>query len=430
MHLNAFVTGTMFPWNAFLTAYDYFVEMFPNFPFQFIMSIVFNVATVLFQFIFVCIGDRMNLTLRMMFAFVPFVIIMVLIPFVRDFFVETTARLGFILALVFISGISTAIAFNATLGLSSQFPPEYVGAVMTGQGVAGVMVGLIRIITKAGYGTSREGTIASTLIYFILAAFLELLCVLSFFVLIRLPFSKFHMNKVNQILEISEEDDSLNTSDSVTLLHHPPVATLGQVLKKIWLFGVTVWSVFFVTLSLFPGMTSVIPSNSWEFPYDDQWFAVVNIFLFQLFDFVGRMLPRWLIIIKPRFLWIVAFSRVVFGALFILCIVPKHHPIFGSNWASFVIMMVFAISNGYTGTLAMMFAPESVDGHEKSKAGMIMSVFLQVGILMAVLFALLILFLVEECMLPSFLIPAGACDIVIVGNVTNLLNVTAKNLMM
>ena len=178
------------------------------------------------------------------------------------------------------------------------------------------------------------------------------------------------------------------------------------VLKKVWLMGFTVWSVFFVTLSLFPGMTFVIPSTPSDFPHDPAWFAVINIFIFQVFDFVGRILPRWLVIIKPRVLWIFSVSRVLFGALFILCIIPASHPIFPSNWAAFVIMVFFALSNGYFGTLAMMFGPNTVDDHEKDTAGMIMSVFLQLGIFSAVLFALFILYLVAPCNLPAFLMPS------------------------
>ncbi len=73
---------------------------------------------------------------------------MVLVPFVREMVDGSSERLGIVLALVFVSGMSTAVGFNCVIGLASQFPPEYVGAVMTGQGIAGVAVGLIRIITK------------------------------------------------------------------------------------------------------------------------------------------------------------------------------------------------------------------------------------------------------------------------------------------
>ncbi len=408
----------MFPWNAFLTAFDYFnsADMFCTLPsFQFIMSIVFNIATVTFQFLGVVFGERIPLSFRMVLTFAPFVVAMVLVPFVRQIVDGTTARLGFVLGLVFLSGMSTAIGFNCVIGLASQFPPEYVGAVMLGQGVAGILVGAIRIITKASFGETKSGVNTSTLLYFLLAAGVEVLCLLMYFVLIRTKFARYNMAKASA----SKTQDS----ETVSLLGgrgegEQPKASVKIVLRKVLLQGFTVWSVFFVTLTLFPGMTSVIPANVKDFPFDSAWFGVVNIFLFQLFDFIGRTLPRWVVIIRPRALWIFSVSRVVFAALFILCIVPNLlvdprtlavivHPIFFSNWASFVIMAFFALTNGYFGTLAMMFAPSCVEDHEKNVAGMIMSVFLQLGIFSAVLFALFVLFLVQPCNLPDFLMPAG-----------------------
>lgn len=376
------------------------------------MSIVFNVATVSFQFVMLGIGAKIPLTIRMLWTFLPVAAVMVIVPFVPNFVEATGSRLGITLALVFLSGMCSAVGFNCIIGLASEFPPEYVGAVMTGQGVAGVVVGVIRIVTKAAYSSNPvAGIFPSTLIYFILACVVEMLCIASYFLLLRLPFAKYHMTKVTGAaalrgsLNQSTEDDS----ETAGLLDAQQPVTVWGVFKKIFSYCYSVWIVFFVTLSLFPGMTSLIPNNMNDFPHDRDWFGVCNIFIFQVFDFVGRSLPRWFVIIPPRFIWLFSTSRVVFGALFILCIVPNGHPIFASNWASFVIMTFFALTNGYMGTLSMMFAPDAVLDQEKGKAGMIMSVFLQLGIFMAVLFALFILYLVNVCQLPSFLIPAGQC---------------------
>lgn len=292
---------------------------------------------------------------------------------------------------------------------------------MTGQGVAGIVVGLIRIITKAAYNDSPAGINTSTLIYFILAAFVEVCCIVAYFVLINLTFSRFHLGKKDASRGSNSVNEGGSASEKASLLDNnngaAPTPRFGVVLKKVFLLGFTVWSVFFVTLSLFPGLLTLIPA----FPGDPNnsnktwggWFVVINVFIFQVFDFVGRMLPRWFVLIRPRVLWIFTTSRVIFAALFVLCIVPEGHPVFASNWAAYVIMAVFAITNGYGGTLAMMFGPDQVDLHEKSLAGMIMSAFLQFGIFSAVLFALFILYLLNPCGLPPFLMTSqvyNACN--------------------
>lgn len=43
------------------------------------------------------------------------------------------------------------------MGLTALFPPEYTGAFMSGNGVAGIVVGLLRIITKASLPNTTEG---------------------------------------------------------------------------------------------------------------------------------------------------------------------------------------------------------------------------------------------------------------------------------
>jgi len=272
-----------------------------------------------------------------------------------------------------------------------------VGAVMTGQGIAGVAVGVLAMVTKAAVPHDGPGIIKSTLIYFLCAAFVEALCIIMYFVLIRLPFSRHHMAK--------QDRGASSTSETEKLLQNPDMErhverpSIQSVFKKVALQAFSVWSVFFVTLSLFPGMTSVIPS------FGNTWFPVINIFLFQLFDFVGRMLPRWLRLVRPRLLWLFSVARVAFGALFLMCILPgTPAPLFNSPAAGMVIMAFFALTNGYFGTLAMMYGPDCVDDTEKSTAGRIMSVALQLGIFSAVLFALFILYFVARCQMPSFLL--------------------------
>jgi len=58
-------------------------------------------------------------------------------------------------------------------------------------------------------------------------------------------------------------------------------------------------------------------------------------------------------------------------------------------------MILLAFTNGYCGTLSMMFGPKNVEPHEREHAGIIMSFSLNVGIFIAVHFAFLLLYLIE-----------------------------------
>ena len=54
------------------------------------------------------------------------------------------------------AGLFTQLLFGSVMSLVSVFPPEYTGAVMTGNGVAGVLVGITSIATTLLF-SSEDG---------------------------------------------------------------------------------------------------------------------------------------------------------------------------------------------------------------------------------------------------------------------------------
>lgn len=185
----------------------------------------------------------------------------------------------------------------------------------------------------------------------------------------------------------SDKEKNVNSQEKVPLVESV-AHSKWEVFKMIKLEAFLVFYVFFVTLSFFPGITSLIKVT--DAPIDSGWFAVLMIFAFQIFDFVGRSMPR-LILFPKRILWIPVILRTSIVVLFILCIKPQ---LITQFYWPFIFMALFAVTNGYTGTLCMMYGPQGVGEEDKEIAGMIMSFFLNSGILFAVFFALLLLWLI------------------------------------
>ena len=109
-----------------------------------------------------------------------------------------------------------------------RFPARYTTAVMIGNGVAGVMVALLRIVTKLAFADTEEGRRTSAIIYFALAAFVMLLCAVLFVWLTRLPITRFYhaqhrASQRHQPGALTAPKASLNASPStartVRLLH-------------------------------------------------------------------------------------------------------------------------------------------------------------------------------------------------------------------
>lgn len=192
-----------------------------------------------------------------------------------------------------------------------------------------------------------------------------------------------------------------------------PKPTVGSVFKKVWLQAFTVWLVFFVTLSLFPGVVTMIKpypdadslvslssgssssfiDNSSTVDFLTDWFSLILITLFMIFDFVGRYLPSCFVICSPGTLWIPVGIRLAFFPMFALLAagIWTSGAVF---WAP-IVVIVFAFTNGYFSTVAMIFGPSKADQDEMDIASTIMSFALNFGILCGSFFSLLMLYLIN-----------------------------------
>ena len=194
---------------------------------------------------------------------------------------------------------------------------------------------------------------------------------------------------------------------------------VGSVFKKMWLQSFSVWMVFFVTLSLFPGVATMMKpqvdsgsslntmadaffdpnydvistSSSDSQTWLEEWFSLILITLFMIFDFVGRLLPSFFVFFTPKTLWIPVVVRAVFFPLFSLMAAGIWT--YGVNYFAPIVMILFALSNGYFGTVAMIFGPAETDPEESEVASTIMSFSLNFGIFCGSFFSLLLLYFIN-----------------------------------
>jgi len=277
-----------------------------------------------------------------------------------------------VLVCVFITGVTSSMFISASIGLGSQLPAEYVTAVMSGQGIAGIIAGAVRVITKKSLPDTVSGMNIATLIYFALAAFCMYLCVVGYFIMRNSPFASYYVRWSNDGVELKKTA----TYNSVSYL---------AIMKRIWPEALNVFLAFFITLTLFPGTILLIKSRN---GINAAWFGIFLIFTFQVFDFIGRTAPRWVRFPGPNYLWIPSVGRFVFFACFILA---QQGKVFTNDYWTFTLDALMAITNGYCGTLSMMYGPSRVHEHERETAGTIMAFMLNVGIFAGVHAALIML---------------------------------------
>eukprot|EP01006_Ploeotia_vitrea_P017716 TRINITY_DN48955_c0_g1_i1.p1 TRINITY_DN48955_c0_g1~~TRINITY_DN48955_c0_g1_i1.p1 ORF type:complete len:518 (+),score=293.41 TRINITY_DN48955_c0_g1_i1:115-1668(+) len=417
--------GLLFPWNSVISAVDYWKIHFPDAPALFYFSISYQTLNMLGLVLVVRYGQRFSFRSRIVPGFVCFLIGTAALPF--------TTSLTIAIGIAGMLGAVDAVVQGSIFGMAGMFSPRYLAALMAGQGVAGVGVSVLRIISKLIIPQNDAGIKQSTYIFFALSCVVVILCIAGYLlVLERSPVTKYFLDKpsrardqdferrINEsnptqfttlpVLDSGDKQESLLLSGSAggggvgttpsSKLHAPSHAeqeanvsfvTIG---RKIWGLGLAVTSIFFVTLALFPGITSELMSSHQHWNTTG-WYSVLMITLFDVGDLIGRSLPNnpKFIVLGERGVFVGVAMRFVFLFLFVACI--KDASTFDDPW-QVLIMFAFSVSNGYLATLCMMFAVEKVNVYEKESAGTLMVFLLTGGLVSGVWAGLAIKGLVDK----------------------------------
>lgn len=283
------------------------------------------------------------------------------------------------------------------------------------EGIAGVAVAVASILSAfAGSATKAPDEAAITR-----AAFLYFLCALAITVAalvgrILIAWQAFYIRQMSMehspsngdVVEAEEAD--LDDAQRFFANDSPrsDQVSIKSVLCKSAGLVFAVAYLFVVTLAVFPSTTALIKSverhdpripdvpetaapNSNRF-FEDDVFVAFHFVLFNVGDWVGRTMPilEQLRTFKSKILVVLSLARTVFIPVFLLCNVvvsdDRRLPVvFDNDLVYFLIVWLFAVSNGWLGSLLMMAAPQQRSirsAAEKSLVGSVMSFSLVVGL--------------------------------------------------
>ncbi|CAG8651293.1 17361_t:CDS:2, partial [Racocetra persica] len=296
----------------------------------------------------------------------------------------------FTITFVFLTGMTAAYYQNAIFGIVALFPPKYMQAVMSGQGLAGLAMSFSQIFSAFAAEPKQiqtdESSTRSAFIYFLSAFAVIFLSLISYFILIRLPLYIYHVTPNLTFVDRSIDNPLRGRSFKDTF-------------TKIYKLIFAVAFVFCMTLSVFPSITSFIKSvapddtkNKFQYDY---LFIPLHFLVFNFGDMLGRSLPSQevLVITDQNQIAFMSICRAIFLPILLFCnvdaglqgkrILPL---LINSDLLYFLIIFLFSVSNGYIGSLAMMAGPQ-VAGVERDLAGTLMSYFLVVGLTIGSIFS-------------------------------------------
>ena len=174
----------------------------------------------------------------------------------------------------------------------------------------------------------------------------------------------------------------------------------SKLLCYIWKDAVSVFFVFFLTLCVFPGVTSEIRSvknpDNVSLPaagrfYGDLW-VPFSFLCFNTGDTLGRIIAAY-VKLSSNSTFFCSILRFVFVPLFLNCNVQTTKtgngvvPYFDDDLYPILFMVIMAMSNGFLASSAMMNGPDNVPPSSASKAGTLMAFFLELGLVLGCSFS-------------------------------------------
>ena len=314
--------------------------------------------------------------------------------------------------------------------MAAAFPFKYIGAVMVGNGIAGIGSNLFRAATLIAFPSSGgpNNEFYGALTLFIFSAIIMVICALAQIYVRNSEFAKFYLEpkhddsrRTNPELNGSnnntadgtvEEAERLRPTSDYEPTEKKDKSKLGLKQFMVHAYGnfkktegllLALAYVFVLTFICFPGL-----SDDTHFSFlssiknEASWYNLLCLTLFNSFDLIGRTIGGMACadLSKLTVLWMGGL-RTLFVITFMM-IAFEVSPVwlFQADWFKLLNFAIFAFTNGYTSTLCAVKAPGTVEGEEKGQVGGFIGVTISIGILIGSLAAL--------CMEPIIaMTPAG-----------------------
>ncbi|KAK2508132.1 hypothetical protein MC885_013505 [Smutsia gigantea] len=437
--------GFLLPYNSFITDVDYLHHKYPGTSIVFDMSLTYILVALVAVILNNALVERLSLHTRItagyLLALGPLLFISICDVWLQLFSQDQAYAIN--LAAIGTVAFGCTVQQSSFYGYTGMLPKRYAQGVMTGESTAGVIVSLSRILTKL----LLPDELASTLIFFLVSAGLELLCFLLHLGVRRSRFVLYHTaaqprdglargpagysvhhDVAAGDVHLEHQGPALADSGSPTdsPAHEAPsgqgaymrfdvppprvrrswpslrggrvragwgAGPLGAsgadpgplptalllrryvVARVIWAHMLSIAVTYFITLCLFPGLESEI-----RHCVLGEWLPILLMAVFNLSDFVGKILAALPVVWQSVPLLACSCLRVVFIPLFILCVYPSGTPVLRHPAWPCIFSLLMGISNGYFGSVPMILAAGKVSPQQRELAGNTMTVSYMTGL--------------------------------------------------
>ncbi|KFQ97718.1 Equilibrative nucleoside transporter 3, partial [Nipponia nippon] len=399
--------GSLLPWNFFITAKHYWMYKLQNCSdqagpasdlrdfFESYISIASTVPSVLCLIGNFLLVNKVPASVRILSSlFVMLAVFLVITMLVKvDTSAWTTHFFALTIGCVVVVSSASTIFTSSIFGLSSRFPMKNLQALISGQAMGGTISAIASVIDLAAAADVTDSALA----YFLTADIFIVICIMVYLLLPRLEYSRYYMSSQESpslatVLPDSSTEDEAEpgvTTNTSFLTKSTGIPPLRPILQKTALLGFCLFYVFFISIIIFPSLSSNIESVSKSSGslWSTKYFAPLTSFLLYNFaDWCGRQITAWIQVPGPKskLLPVLVLLRTIFVPLFILSnYQPRAHirtVVFNQDVYPVVFTALLGLSNGYLGTLVIIYGPKIVPKELAEAAGVVMTFYLMLGL--------------------------------------------------
>ncbi|WVZ03400.1 hypothetical protein V8G54_024206 [Vigna mungo] len=362
--------GYLLPWNAFITAVDYFSYLYPDTSVDRIFAVVYMIIGLVGISLIILYSHSSKAFFRINLGLVLFVVSLLIVPLVDAFYVRgRVGVIGGFYAAAFaagLSGVADALVQGSIVGSAGELPERYMQAVIAGTGGSGVLASVLRIITKAVYPQDASGLQKSANLYFSVSIVIVFICMVLYNMVHKLPVMKYYN-------ELKAEAAAANADSD------PPTgvvwrSTLWDIVGSIKWYGFAIVLIYAVTLAIFPGyITEDVHSEVLK-----DWYPILLIAAYNVFDLVGKSLTAVYLLQNAKVAIGSCIARLLFFPLFLGCL---HGPqFFRTEIPVTILTCLLGLTNGYLTSVLMIMIPKAVKSQHAETAGIVSVLFLVFGL--------------------------------------------------
>ncbi|XP_076956951.1 equilibrative nucleotide transporter 8-like [Bidens hawaiensis] len=352
--------GNLLPWNALITAIDYFGHLYPDKHVEKVFSVAYMSSSLLTLVVMINWSNFSKLVsfkVRMNIGFTMFVVCLMVTPILdwARWHETSTSAFYVVVGSVVICGLADGLIGGSLVGSAGKLPKEYMQAVFAGTASSGILVSFLRIITKASLPHDQQGLKKSAHLYFLVSTLILLICMLCCTFLYKLPVMEQHYKLLQH-----------NISTSRT--------KFWDVARIIQWPALGIFIIYTVTLSIFPGFLA----ENIESKLLKDWYPILLITTYNIADFSGKCFTAvYCLKSVTKATW-GCLARLLLYPLFTGCL---HGPIWLRNEVFVsVLTVILGFTNGYLTSVVMILAPKSVPPSEAEMAAVVMALFLGLGL--------------------------------------------------